>query len=82
MTKLKEKLKELGYIKTCHPNNIEYKKETFYKGIEIFIFATKECRGVVYSESNLFVNEEQINTLKKAFNEMQKDLEELKNVED
>lgn len=80
MGKIEEKLKELGYIKTCHPNNIEYKK-AFYEGIEIFIFATKECRGVVYSESNLFVNDEQINTLKKAFDQMQKDLEVLKEYE-
>lgn len=81
MGRLEEKLKELGYIKTCHPNNIEYKK-AFCEGIEIFAFATKECIGVVYCESNLFVNEEQINTLKKAYNQLQSDLKELEQCQD
>ena len=79
MTKLEEKLIELGY------NNVDYNcyKKKFFR----FIFITLELKNdkiwfySVADLNNCFVTQQDIDNLQQAFNEMQRDLEELKKYE-
>ena len=81
MTKLEEKLFELDYEKS--KNSRDYFKRL--KGrliICIYIFQNNELAAGVYQEDHLVIEQSQINRLQLAFDEMQKDLEILKGVED
>ena len=78
MTKLEEKLIELGYNQVYRDC---YKKKCFR-----FIFITLEldndriwCKSVSDLD-NFFTKQQDIDNLQQAFNEMQKDLEVLKRV--
>ena len=85
MSRLEEKLKELGYendfdlfyIKTIN---------TKYDDMEIIIKLTKKKNKIKYSELNVIDANirkiKHIKTIEKSFNQMQKDLEVLRNVED
>lgn len=89
MTKLEQKLIELGY-------NLEYNKRYWHKYIDndfisndetqiiIVINNTKrkiEEYGVYPNQYKLISNDSQLNILNKAFNEMQRDLEKLREYE-
>ena len=86
MTKLEEKLIELGYKRRIDiPYG--YYKYAFRDGKGNFILIHIEIldnRIIYYSVQNittLFRKQSEINNLQQAFNEMQKDLEVLRNVE-
>lgn len=78
MTKLEEKLIELGYngVFVGNDNNIYYKKQT--KRIVLDF----ECKKIITSYLRLssleIDNQKQIKRIQQAFNQLQKDLEELK----
>ena len=78
MTKLEKKLVELGYEKD------EYFKWYFkYSsgGMEISISITDNgLKGKVWNKYRYYSQQHDIDNLQLAFNEMQKDLEELKGV--
>ena len=81
MTKLEQKLSELGY----KPYYCCYEK--IVGKISIFVEPfnepfTKIHKMYVYNENNYIKRQEQIDDLQQAFNEMQKDLEELKKCQD
>lgn len=80
MATLEQKLIELGY-KYIESINCFGKKHSRF--ISIFIELTKDKSKVndydVEYPMYRFKKQEQINNLQQAFNEMQKDLEELKN---
>ena len=82
MSRLEEKLIELGYRKISYYNFIRYKKET---KCHCIIFEVSKQREVKiqdnYILSNYFYKQQEIDNLQQAFNEMQKDLEVLRNVE-
>ena len=79
MTKLEEKLIELGY------NNVYFNcyKKKFFR----FIFITLELKNdkiwfySVADLNNCFVTQQDIDSLQQVFNEMQKDLEVLRKYE-
>lgn len=76
MTKLEQKLVDLGYYQVA---KIRYEK--FYKSTHIVIGVnskTKKIYGKIKDNFNYIDKDYQINELVSAFNEMQKDLEELK----
>lgn len=89
MTKLEQKLQELGYL-------LEYRRTYWSKLVEIGVFqyGTSIIIGVndnktkityygVYPNQYELINERgQLEVLLKAFDEMQKDLEELKKCQD
>ena len=82
MTKLEEKLLELGY-KYIESINCFGKK--YSRFISIFIELNKDKSKVNDYDTEYttyrFKKQEQIDNLQQAFNEMQKDLEELKKYE-
>lgn len=74
MSRLEEKLQELGYRKTS--------KNRFAKGLDIVITRQgNELFGKVLDNFRYIDNQRQINHLQKALDEMKKDLEVLRNVE-
>ena len=80
MTKLEEKLAELGYkpYYRCY--------EKIVGKISIFVEPfndpfTKIHKMYVYNDNNYIKKQEHIDNLQLAFNELQKDLEELKKYE-
>ena len=76
MTKLEEKLKELGYIQDEH-NPYGYYKDC--QGfVSIYIYIRFKIKGRVYSITRDYEYQFEIDNLQQAFNEMQKDLELLK----
>lgn len=78
MTKLEEKLIELGYEK----EKLSYVKRLEGR-IEIHIFIyPNELVGGVEQGDHFVIYQSQINRLQKAFNQLQKDLEELKECQD
>ena len=79
MTKLEEKLFELDYEKTKHAYIKRLKGRLI---IYIYIFQNNELVGCVKQEDTTVIEQCQINRLQLAFDEMQKDLEILKGVED
>lgn len=81
MTKLEQKLKELGYER-----NYTQKPYIWEKDFDNFILKISIEEGIkgwvnvgLYS---CFRKQSQIDNLQQAFNEMQKDLEELKQCQD
>lgn len=86
MTKLEEKLIELGYEKTtttyiCDDDIpiIKFEKKYCYKAtILIILYDNKIEDCFVETIYQRFMKQEQINNLQQAFDEMQRDLEELK----
>ena len=81
MTKLEQKLQELGYkpYYRCY--------EKIVGKISIFVEPfnepfTKIHKIYVYNENNYIKRQEQIDNLQLAFNELQKDLEILKECEE
>lgn len=89
MNKLEEKLIELGYNK-CYYDNFT-KQTTYYKNneyLEITIvvnwnaYGNKIVRSGVEYWTKMFSTQQQIDDLQKAFNQLQKDLEVLKEYEE
>ena len=79
MTKLEEKLKELGYKQDEH-NPYGYYKDC--QGfVSIYIYIRFKIKGRVYSITRDYEYQFEIDNIQQAFNEMQKDLEILKGVE-
>lgn len=78
MTKLEEKLIELGYEKTKSSWQKRLKGRLI---INIHIFTNNELVGGIIQEDHYVMQQSQINNLQLAFNEMQKDLEELRKYE-
>lgn len=76
MTKLEEKLIELGYLKDAYNSKVYYKDCYGLHGININI--KNEIKGKVWSVYEGYTSQIQIDNLQKAFDEMQKDLEILK----
>ena len=76
MTKLEEKLIELGYKKR------EYSKVQYYKSINggIIHLDTTDLDSTYVEPKYIIHFQQDIDDLQLAFNEMQKDLEVLKNV--
>ena len=81
MTKLEEKLIELGYIRTIKSYYNQYKK--VYKKkviiIEIHFHRNNEIVGYI---GDCISTQQDIDNLQQAFNTMQKDLEVLKQCQD
>lgn len=80
---LKEKFKELGYTKLNTYYNSLYEKSIFNL-VTINIKTNKKCTKIIDFEVDgyRFIDKQsQLDENQKAFNVMQKDLEELKNVE-
>ena len=75
MTKLEKKLIELGYTQEDYSSNIYYK---FIKRIYIFINAYNLNKYGVEYPMMTYTKQKHINDLQQAFNELQKDLEVLK----
>ena len=87
MTKLEEKLLKLGY-KKCHSRDYNFEGLTSYLKLipnnHIVIFVNKESGCIDYHKVIPFHDfqiQEDIDNLQQAFNEMQKDLEVLKEYE-
>ena len=74
MTKLEEKLIELGYIKR------EYSKVQYFKSIYggIIHLDTTDLVSTYVEPKYIIHSQQHIDNLQQAFNEMQKDLEVLK----
>lgn len=76
MTKLEQKLIELGY----QDYQYYWQKTRWINDTFVIVQISKDLKGLI---KDLFVNsQEHINNIQQAFNEMQKDLEVLKNVKD
>ena len=74
MTKLEEKLIQLGY-KKAYDNTYIKKSNTFYwLTLEVY---EQDIFGSVYSERRKFRYQNQIDNLQQAFNQLQQDLEVL-----
>ena len=94
MTKLEEKLIELGYELTIieYMNNKQlcktYEKPFKHCYIVVWTYTQYEYLRkpyhlfIKYNHNNYIKEQEQLDTLQQAFNEMQKDLEELKQCQD
>lgn len=78
MSRLEQKLDELGYELTKTGWQKRLKGRLV---IELHIFTNNELVGGIIQEDHFIMQRSQIKRLEQAFNEMQKDLEELKNVE-
>ena len=84
MTKLEEKLKELGYKQDLTLKHLYFKN---IDNTRILLWLNKsrtnitKDSGVLKNESIYVRKQQDIDNLQKAFNEMQKDLEILKGVE-
>lgn len=82
MTKLEEKLQELGYKNSVFQNRyIKYYEETDNYILIKLSNCKDEIKSYLYWQS-AFYEQEHIETLQQAFNEMQKDLEILKECEE
>ena len=77
MTKLEEKLKELGYKKR------EYSKVQYFKRINggIIHLDITDLKSTYVEPVYIIYSQQDIDNLQQAFNEMQKDLEELRKYE-
>ena len=79
MSRLEEKLIELGYLKHT-PRSLKYGK--FVNGYELLIDTSiKPFKSYIVMECFWLTKQSEIDNLQQAFNEMQKDLEVLRNVE-
>ena len=80
MTKLEQKLIELGYQETPYGSWLKYHNDNGYFAFEIE--KHKKIKGMVRpSMYTWFRTQQDIDNLQLAFNELQKDLEELKKYE-
>ena len=80
MTKLEKKLEEMGYKETPYGNWLKYHDDNGYFIFEIEIL--KKIKGMVRPNMyTWFRTQQDIDNLQQAFNEMQKDLEILKECE-
>lgn len=76
MTKLEQKLIELGY----QDYQYYWQKTRWINDTFVIIQISKDLKGSI---KDLFVNsQEHINNIQQAYNELQKDLEELKQCQD
>ena len=76
MTKLEQKLIELGY----QDYQYYWQKTRWINDTFVIIKISKDLKGSI---KDLFVNsQEHINNIQQAYNELQKDLEELKQCQD
>ena len=87
MTKLEEKLIELGYEhhENYYSHRLYIKKHldtNDFITIRLSKDRTKISNAYIDYDSYYFTNQKQINNLQLAFNELQKDLEELKSCQD
>ena len=82
MTKLEEKLIELGYLRMVNTKTYS-KYAKGFNGIPILIKYRKETNDITWEIKDTFNSisyQFQIDNLQQAFNQLKKDLEELKNV--
>ena len=82
MTKLEQKLIELGYKETYYYKDKHKDMYKYSYGNEINFIVYKNRIERSYIASSTFVNQDNINDLQQAFNELQKDLEILKGCEE
>ena len=83
MTKLEEKLIELGYVESI----FEYRYIKYYQQTDNYILVQLYSDRKKVKSSSLYCGmalykQKDIETLQQAFDEMQKDLEELKQCQD
>lgn len=78
MTKLEEKLIELGYERSHIPRI--YIKRIYCNNIQMNIWGNTIMKPKIQT-NNIVESQQDIHNLQQAFNEMQKDLEILKGVE-
>lgn len=81
MSRLEQKLDELGYKKETYDKYKYYKFVTRFV-VYINIKNRKKIGGSVFVESGYIYDDIVIENLQQAFDEMQKDLEVLNNVKD
>ena len=86
MTKLEQKLIQLGYCKKEEYGCIEYWKESnpvqpLIYGYKITILISDEIIGNVYTGTARYYKQIEIDNLQQAYNQLQKDLEVLKEYE-
>ena len=93
MNKLEKKLQELGYIKSpkhSYVFNKEYIYDTYKIVVSISISSMTDKEGfhllgfhkTIYTTRNYYYSQQDIDNLQQAFNEMQRDLEILKECEE
>ena len=80
MSRLEEKLIELGYTQDKYNSNVYYKDCYGLNGININI--KNKIKGKVWTLYKDFTYPKEIDNLQQAFNEMQKDLKELEQCQD
>lgn len=79
MSRLEEKLEELGYTQSCRTIYL-YFKSTKICSIYVYLNSDRtKCDSQLERIGNIHY-QEQLNDLQQAFNIMKEDLEELKNV--
>lgn len=82
MTKLEEKLIELGYIKSIFQSRyIKYYKQTYIYSLIQLSINNDEIRWHTLDCNSSFDEQQDIDNLQQAFNEMQKDLKVCKEYE-
>ena len=80
MTKLEEKLIQLGYEveNDDEIGSIYTKKMNLFETLVITVIKNYNPTGYVWTETRAYCKQEYINNLQQAFNQLQKDLEVLK----
>lgn len=82
MTKLEQKIKELGYGKSIFDHrHIKYNKETDNYILIQLSESNNSITFYSFGYQNAFITQQDIDNLQETFNEMQKDLEVLKDYE-
>ena len=82
MTKIEEKLNELGYeLKYERENTTIYKKDYKYYEFQIEIIENVVVDGCLENQCNVFFIQQDIDNLQQAFNTLQQDLEVLREYE-
>ena len=79
MTKLEQKLIQLGYKQDPYHSYIFYKDYSFCTSISIY--CKNAIKGKVWSHLRYYDMQQDIDSLQQAFNELQKDLEILKAID-
>lgn len=82
ISKLEEKLNELGYeLKYERENTTIYKKDYKYYEFQIEIIENVVVDGCLENQCDVFFIQQDIDNLQQAFNVLQNDLEKLRQIE-